>query len=65
MEQEGGMKITYADVFNGSNTTDRVRIEADKTGAKIYFGKPVFPREEKYIMLQPYHIKDLYKEVTE
>ena len=59
------MKITYADIFNGSNTTDRVRIETDKSGAKIYFGSDRFPREERYILLHPHHIKDLYKEVIE
>lgn len=59
------MKITFADMFKGSNATDRVRVETDKSGAKIYLNSGGFPREDVYIMLNPYHIKDLYKEIKD
>lgn len=56
------MKITYADVFYGSNTNDRVRIETDRNGAKIYLGNH-FPKEDKYIMLHPAQVESLWKGV--
>lgn len=59
------MKITFADIFKGSNATDRVRVETDRSGAKIYLNSGRFPREDNYIMLHPYHIKDLYKEIKD
>ena len=57
------MKITYADVFDGHNTTDRIRVETNKDGAKIYLGSGRFPKEEKYVMLHPSHIESLWKGV--
>ena len=59
------MKITYADIFNGSNTIDRVRVETDLAGSKIYLGSGRFPTEDKYIFLSPQHITSLFKEVIE
>ena len=51
------MKITYADVFNNYNTAERVRIETDKNGSKIYLGK------DKYVMLHPAQVESLWKGV--
>ena len=61
-ELKKNMKITYADVFRGNNTNDRVRIETDSNGAKIYLGNN-FPKEDKYVMLHPAQVESLWKGV--
>ncbi len=52
------MRITYADVFNGHNNCDRVRVESDKNGTKILL-------DGKYIMLHPQQIKSMWAELDD